>query len=85
MHHALEPLRVVCNSCGTAAETYDYQHPDLCVECDCCLIAHDHTGIGCRPVTIYVTAHLTLFDINELMEMATGQQAENLIPEEVAS
>jgi hypothetical protein len=85
MKYNLEPLRVVCNSCGTEAETYDYQHPDLCVECDCCVILHDHAGTGCRPVTIYATAHLALFDINELMEMAA--ERETAIPEnqEVAS
>ena len=65
-----KPLRVVCNSCGKTAETWDFQHPDLAVECGCCPAAHDHTGLGCRPVTIYATAHLTVFDIGELMEMA---------------
>jgi hypothetical protein len=68
-----QPLRVVCNSCKAESETWDYRHPDLCVTCDCCPVAHDHTGIGCRPVTIYATAHLTLFDINDLMEMAAEQ------------
>ena len=80
MKYNLEPLRVECNSCGTSAETYDYQHPDLCVECTCCPILHDHTGIGCRPVTIYAFAHLTLFDINELMEMAAEHQEIPSIP-----
>lgn len=68
-----KPLVVVCNSCSKTAETWDYQHPDLAVECGCCPVAHDHTGIGCRPVTIYATAHLTMFDIGELMEMAAGR------------
>jgi hypothetical protein len=75
MKYNLEPLRVVCNSCGTEAETYDYQHPDLCVECSCCPVQHDHAGIGCRPVTIYATAYLTLFDISDLMEMAAEREA----------
>lgn len=83
-----EPLRVVCNNCGASAETWDYQHPDLAVTCGCCPIAHDHTGLGCRPVTIYAHAHLTLFDINELMEMAAEreldrQQFEELAPPEL--
>ena len=64
-----EPLKVVCDSCGETAQTWDYQHPDACVVCDCCPVAHDHAGLGCRPVTIYASANLTLFDINELMEM----------------
>ncbi len=70
-----EPLRVVCNSCGETAETWDYQHPDWAVKCGCCPLEHDHMGVGCRPVTIYATAHLTLFDINELMEMAAERDA----------
>lgn len=70
MQYNLEPLRVECNSCGTFAETYNYSAPDLCVVCDCCPVEHDHTGLGCRSVTIWASAHLTLFDINELMEMA---------------
>lgn len=65
-----KPLIVECNSCGTTAETWDYQHPDLAVTCSCCPVDHDHTGLGCRPVTITATAHLTMFDIAELMEMA---------------
>ena len=71
-----EPLKVSCNSCGVTAETWDYQHPDLAVVCGCCPVDHDHTGIGCRPVTIVATAHLTLFDINDLMEMAGLPAAE---------
>jgi hypothetical protein len=70
-----EPLRVTCNSCGTTAETWDFQHPDLAVTCSCCPVAHDHTGLGCRPVTIFATAHLTLLDIGELMEMAAERGA----------
>ena len=66
-----KPLVVRCNQCGMTAETWDFQHPDLAVECGCCPVAHDHTGLGCRPVTITATAHLTLFDIRELMDMAT--------------
>ena len=65
-----KPLIVECKSCGATAETWDYQHPDLCVVCDCCPLPHDHTGLGCRPVTITATAHLSLFDIADLMEMA---------------
>lgn len=72
-----EPLRVICNGCGAEGSTYDYQYPDLAVECSCCPLAHDHTGIGCRPVTITATAHLTLFDITELMEMAAEREAES--------
>ncbi len=70
------PLRVVCNSCGTEAETWDYQHPDLAVTCSCCPEPHDHTGIGCRPVTIYASAFPSLFDINELMEMAAERESD---------
>ena len=70
MEFALEPLRVECKQCLASAETYDYQHPDWAVHCNCCPIEHDHTGLGCRSVTIYATAHLTLFSIEELMEMA---------------
>jgi len=65
-----KPLLVECNSCGKSAETWDFQHPDLAVICNCCLIAHDHAGIGCRPVTITGRADLTLFDIEYLMNIA---------------
>lgn len=68
------PLRVECIQCKKSAETWDYQHPDLCLECDCCPVAHDHTGLGCRSVTIYASAILSLFDINELMEMAAEHE-----------
>ena len=67
---APEPLRVVCNACGTEGYTFDYQHPDLAVECACCPVVHDHAGIGCRPVTIFGTARLRLFDVADLLEMA---------------
>ena len=81
MELPLEPLRVECKQCLASAETYDYQHPDLApIGCDCCPADHDHAGLGCRPVTVYATARLTLFDLNELMEMA-----EPAIREEVAS
>lgn len=69
-----DPLRVACNSCGTTAETWDFQHPDLAVTCECCPVDHDHTGLGCRPVTITATAHLTLFELAELMEMAAERE-----------
>jgi len=75
-----KPLVVTCQSCGKTAETWDYQHPDLAVECSCCPLPHDHTGIGCRPVTIYATAHLTVFDIAELMEMAAERGAVPELP-----
>jgi hypothetical protein len=65
---APEPLRVVCDACGAEGWTFDYQHPDLAVECGCCPVAHDHAGIGCRPVTIFGTAHLRLFDAADLMD-----------------
>jgi len=64
-----KPLRVVCNSCGTSAETWDYSDPDSALICNCCPLSHNHAGLGCRTITIYATAHLTLFDLNELMEM----------------
>jgi hypothetical protein len=67
-----EPLRVTCKACGVTAETWDYQHPDLAVVCGCCPVGHDHTGLGCRPVTIVATAHLTMFDLTELMDVAAG-------------
>ena len=70
-----KPLVVTCKSCGTTAETWDYQHPDLAVVCGCCPVGHDHTGLGCRPVMITATAHLTLFDIAELMDMAAERGA----------
>jgi hypothetical protein len=66
--HAPDPLIVSCLSCGTTAETYDYQHPDLAVECGCCLVAHDHAGLGCRPVSITATARLRLFDAADLLD-----------------
>ena len=43
------PLVVACQSCGKTAETWDFQHPDLAVECSCCPVAHDHTGLGLPP------------------------------------
>lgn len=75
-----KPLVVECKSCGTTAETWDYQHPDLAVTCGCCPVDHDHTGLGCRPVTITATAHLTMFDIAELMEMAAERGALPILP-----
>jgi hypothetical protein len=75
MQFAMRPLIVECHSCGTSAETYDYAHPDLAVECNCCPIAHDHTGLGCRTVAITVSAHLTIFNIEDLLEMAGGEDA----------
>ena len=77
MDFPLDPLRVECKSCRVSAETYDYQHPDLAVTCSCCPLDHDHTGLGCRPVTIYATARMALFDIGELMEAATERDAES--------
>ena len=68
-----KPLVVSCLSCGKTAETWNFQQPDLAVECDCCPVDHDHAGLGCRPVRITATAHLTLFEVAELMEMAGGQ------------
>ena len=65
---APEPLHVVCDSCGTEGFTFDYQRPDLAVECSCCPLPHDHAGIGCRPVTIWGTARLRLFEVTELMD-----------------
>jgi hypothetical protein len=58
-----KPLIVKCDSCGKTAETWDFQHPDLAVECTCCPLPHDHTGLGCRTVTITATAHLTMRDM----------------------
>jgi hypothetical protein len=66
-------LKVTCHSCGTTAETWDFRHPDRAVKCDCCPLPHDHAGLGCRPVTITATAHLTLFDLSELMDVAAGR------------
>jgi hypothetical protein len=70
MRFTPEPLKVICNTCGKWGETYDGAHPDLAVDCDCCPIAHDHMGLGCRTVTIQAKAYLTIFDINDLMEAA---------------
>lgn len=83
-----EPLRVVCKSCNAEGQTYDFRHPDLAVRCGCCPVEHDHAGLGCRPVTIYAIARLSLFDVSELLEMAAGKQSGDLeIPQaqEVAS
>ena len=65
---APEPLRVSCLGCGTEGWTFDYQHPDRAVECGCCPEPHDHAGLGCRPVTIFATAYLRLFDAAELLD-----------------
>ena len=73
---APEPLRVVCDSCGTEGFTFDYQRPDRAVECPCCPLPHDHgasadaTGVICRPVTIFGTAHLRMFEVADLMDAA---------------
>ena len=73
---APEPLRVVCDSCGAEGFTFDYQHPDRAAECSCCPVPHDHgeaanaTGVICRPVTIYGTAHLRVFEVGDLMDAA---------------
>jgi hypothetical protein len=70
MHFEPKPLLITCNSCGKSAETWDFQHPDLAVTCECCPEKHDHTGLGCRPVTITGHANLVLFDIDYLMDVA---------------
>jgi len=68
-----EPLTVVCNSCGTSAQTWDGQHPDLAVKCGCCPLDHDHAGLGCRPVTISAKAYLTVFDLADLLDALAGE------------
>lgn len=73
---APEPLRVVCDSCGAEGWTFDYQHPDLAVQCACCPADHDHAGLGCRPVTIYGTAHLKVLDLDEVMDSGDGATAQ---------
>lgn len=84
MKFAPEPLTVVCNSCGASGDTWDYQHPDLAVECGCCPENHDHAGLGCRTVTIYAHARLVFLSAADLLEMAAetewDQQFESLIP-----
>ncbi len=65
---APEPLRVACNGCGAEGWTFDYQHPDLAVECSCCPVAHDHAGLGCRTVTIWGSAYLRVLDPADLLE-----------------
>jgi hypothetical protein len=69
-----KPLTIQCDTCGKSAETWDFQHPDLAVECGCCPVPHDHAGLGCRTVTITAYAQLTLFEIAELMEMAAEKE-----------
>ena len=69
-----EPLRVECQACGASAETWDYANPDSAVTCGCCPIVHDHAGMGCRPVTIWATAHITMFNISDLLEMAAERE-----------
>jgi hypothetical protein len=70
----LKPLVVECNSCHKSAETWDFRHPDLAVECGCCPIAHDHAGLGCRTVTVTATAHLSIFSLDELLAMAAEKE-----------
>ena len=69
MEYIPRPLTVECSSCGISAETWDFQNPDRAVECNCCVIAHDHAGKGCRPVIITAHAYLTIFSPEELLEM----------------
>ena len=78
---APEPLRVTCNTCGAEGWTFDYQHPDLAVECGCCPVPHDHAGLGCRTVTIYGTAHLRVVDLAELLDGADDTPAPVESPE----
>lgn len=68
MGFPVEPLRVTCNLCGVWGETYDSQHPDLAVQCDCCPVKHDHAGLGCRTVTIQATAYLTFLSAEDLLD-----------------
>lgn len=65
-----EPLRVVCDACGTEGFTFDYEHPDQAVECSCCPVPHDHAGLGCRTVTIFGAACLRVIDPADLLEAA---------------
>lgn len=73
-----EPLTVVCNSCGKAAETWDYQDPDVAVECACCPEQHNHAGLGCRTVTIYAHARMTFLSAADLLEMAAETEWDKL-------
>lgn len=45
-------LEVRCKKCGKSAYTRNGVTPDSELECDCCPEAHDHAGLGCRPVHI---------------------------------
>jgi hypothetical protein len=56
---AAVPLTVTCNNCGTSGETTDASAPHAAVQCACCPQDHDHSGLGCRTVTITATADLT--------------------------
>lgn len=64
----IEPLTVTCNACGASASTFDYQHPDRAVACGCCPRAHDHAGLGCRPVTVTGSARLVLLRPGDLLD-----------------
>src|SRR5580692_2646052 len=64
------PLLVTCDTCGASAETYDGADPDSALRCGCCPLPHNHAGLGCRTITISATAHLSLIDVNDLLEAA---------------
>jgi hypothetical protein len=77
------PLTVECDQCHESAETWDFQHPDRALECGCCVIAHDHAGLGCRTVTITASAYLSIFSPEELFALA--DETEVPVTEEVLS
>lgn len=62
------PLVVTCDRCHASAETYNGLDPDSALACGCCLLPHDHAGLGCRTVTITATAVLSLFSAADLLE-----------------
>ena len=83
MRFTPEPLLVTCDRCGKPAETFDGLHPDRALQCGCCPLPHDHAGLGCRTVTIHARAHLTIFDVSDLMEAAAGEPAAPISQEAV--
>jgi hypothetical protein len=43
-------------TCDKAVLTRNGTAPDSELDCDCCPQAHDHAGLGCRPVRISIVA-----------------------------
>ena len=70
-----KPLTVVCDTCGASAQTWDSSTLTWQSPAAAALSGMTTRGSAAGPSPSYASAHLTLFDIRELMEMAAERDA----------